>query len=458
MLITFFVTQNRYGQALSERKMATKRSYIIHIIRIFLIVLAFVSPIYKASSASQNRNKSRLRRKQQKIEFPSRSLHDVISNNLRISLGLNKNEEKENCNNNHQIMNVRNSVITYLPFWSIQITIAAVATTSGIHLLNLANRKRKQFQRNNKKGLKLAPTNQYLRAITFWSKAGPIVAHYKFTKKWLKFQNYPLEKRDEIWNQLHDEHAPQAYGILIQFRGLFVKLGQVLSARPDFMPQQYIEKFSSLQDALPPKPFDEIKKIVEASLKCNRNLDEGVQFNDIFESFDEIPLGSASIGQVHRAVLQSTYHRKMKANNEHSMRTYKGDPVVAVKVMHPAAEDQFRSDFNTLRLLCNIALPGWRPLMEELRTQMMSEFDYIDESKSLQEVRDNMDQSIYSKYIKIPEPVNPLCTKNVLVMELLNGKKLSDHMVDELATVFNGNIDLAQKLIRSKRKSECETQ
>ena len=81
--------------------------------------------------------------------------------------------------------------------------------------------------------------------------------------------------------------------------GLFIKVGQVASSRPDFMPHEYIEAFSSLQDKVPPYPGHQMKDIAVESLLH----DHGLHFDDIFESFDFLPLGSASIGQVHAASL-----------------------------------------------------------------------------------------------------------------------------------------------------------
>jgi predicted unusual protein kinase regulating ubiquinone biosynthesis (AarF/ABC1/UbiB family) len=76
---------------------------------------------------------------------------------------------------------------------------------------------------------------------------------------------------------------------------------------------------------------------------------------------------SASIGQVHKAKLTSKY----------------GGYTVAVKVMHPNAEDLFRNDLKVFRTLCKVALPGWEPILREFETQIMTEFDYGNEANNL---------------------------------------------------------------------------
>ena len=124
----------------------------------------------------------------------------------------------------------------------------------------------------------------------------------------------------------------------MNMEGLFIKVGQVMSSRPDFMPSVYIDYFSELQDNVPAYPTDEIKGIISTSLSKHFNL----TFHDVFEEFSEKPLGSASIGQVHSALLTDEFF---------NMNTdYSSGKKVAVKVMHIDAEDRFRNDFKILKV------------------------------------------------------------------------------------------------------------
>src|SRR5436190_19333390 len=83
---------------------------------------------------------------------------------------------------------------------------------------------------------------------------------------------------------------------LVELGPAYIKLGQVLSTRPDLLPKPYIEELEHLQDDVPPMPFEEIEKTIEEQLRA--------RISKLFESFEEKPLGSASLGQVHAAVLR----------------------------------------------------------------------------------------------------------------------------------------------------------
>lgn len=150
---------------------------------------------------------------------------------------------------------------------------------------------------------------------------------------------------------------------------------------------------------------------------------------------------SASIGQVHKAKLTPAY----------------GGDTVAVKVMHPNAENLFRNDFKVFRTLCKIALPGWDPILRELEMQMMTEFDYINEARNLKRVRENMARSPYANKVKVPEPMIDLCSKNLLVMEYLSGKKLADSIEEKLARILGGDVQMARRVLKAKQRTLFES-
>src|SRR5690606_34510307 len=109
----------------------------------------------------------------------------------------------------------------------------------------------------------------------------------------------------------------------------YVKLGQLLSTRPDLMPEPYIKALESLQDDVEAIPYSIIQQIVEE--------ETGQRISKAFESFDEEPLASASIGQVHRAVLRSGKH-------------------VAVKIQRPGIRKKFLEDLDTLKEMTDFAV------------------------------------------------------------------------------------------------------
>jgi aarF domain-containing kinase len=158
---------------------------------------------------------------------------------------------------------------------------------------------------------------------------------------------------------------------------------------------------------------------------------------------DHKALGSAAIGQCHRAILKSPWD---------STDGYEGGKIVAVKVMQPGAEQRFAHDFQIFRWLCRIALPGWKPILNEIQRQMKTEFDYRDEAKNLDEVRINMLASPYSDKVTVPQPIHSLCSKNLLVMEMLEGKKFSDAIEQRLSKAI-GSADAAKEFIRRRRET-----
>lgn len=263
------------------------------------------------------------------------------------------------------------------------------------------------------------------RCCYFWSHVGPIIVHYKFAKWWMKISNKGIARRDYVFDALHTKYSQPSLDVILHLRGLYVKIGQILSSRPDFMPKQYVEKFSELQDSIPQLPLSEIESIVRMSLK----KEKGLNYDDVFEFMDPIALGSASIGQVHKAVIRDQWVKAIGTRKQ---------KFVAVKVMHPGAKQRFTYDFQVFRWLCRVTLPGWKGFLDELERQVLTEFDYRDEAASLRDVRGNMAKSPYNSKVCVPEPLEYLCCEKVLVMEYLNGKKLVDVIADQLSQIFGG--------------------
>jgi aarF domain-containing kinase len=281
------------------------------------------------------------------------------------------------------------------------------------------------------------------RSIYFWTRAGPVVLHYKFTKWW--FTTHPTINRidrDIVYERLHNRYAPITYQIILHLRGLYVKMGQILSSRPDFMPIQYIQYFTKLQDSIPAIDTETIRKVAVEALQIHCS-DAYSEYASIV--FDPVPLGSASIGQVHRAVL-----RRKPSNNNKSDASQE----VAIKVMHKNAKQKFKTDFQVFRWLCRIAIPSWLSLLNALEEQVMTEFDYRREAQSLQTVRDSImhSSSRYRHRVCVPQPIHELCCENVLVMEMLHGKKLIDSIRDSLVDAFHNNTQQVDKFLEQRQK------
>jgi ubiquinone biosynthesis protein len=197
------------------------------------------------------------------------------------------------------------------------------------------------------------------------------------------------------------EHLRMA---LSELGGAFIKVGQALSTRPDFIPPDYIAEFSKLQDAAPPVPFEDI---------CQMICDElGASPEDIFEEFDPQPLASASIGQVHAGKLRS------------------GQSVI-VKVQRPDVAKQIEQDLEILSGMADWAeahtafgrdynLPA---LADEFAFTLRNELDYQREGENADRFRRNFagDHGIY-----VPRVYWEFTTDRVLTMERLEGIKVSE--------------------------------
>mgnify|MGYP000844113505 CR=1 FL=1 len=184
----------------------------------------------------------------------------------------------------------------------------------------------------------------------------------------------------------------------------FIKIGQALSTRPDMVPPAYLAALERMQDDVAPLPFEVIHDAVEDAL--------GVRISKVFETFDETPLGSASLAQVHRATLRDG--RK-----------------VAVKVQRPGIGEQIRDDLDTLARLAGgvdrvtevgrrVRFADW---VHEFRRTLLAELDYRIEAENLDRFDAHFD-SYPSLFV--PRPVWDLTRPRVLTMDLVEGTKVTD--------------------------------
>ncbi|CAM9270428.1 unnamed protein product [Discosporangium mesarthrocarpum] len=232
------------------------------------------------------------------------------------------------------------------------------------------------------------------RSSLFWSLTMPIYLHYRATQWWV--DGLSDEEQEAAYNPLHDQYAKSALDIILRLKGFYVKIGQMAATRADFLPHQYYDQVKTLQSEAPAEPFDYIRALVEKSLKQ--------PLESVFSSFDEEPLGAASIGQVHHATL-------------------KDGTQAVVKVMFPNVEEMFRSDMKTMKDFCTLAQPEHLSMLTEVERQFLTEFDFTEEAKNLALVRANM-RIAWNKEVIVPEPF--IATPEVLVMELVPGEKLVD--------------------------------
>ncbi|WP_026975958.1 ABC1 kinase family protein [Alicyclobacillus contaminans] len=199
--------------------------------------------------------------------------------------------------------------------------------------------------------------------------------------------------------------------VVEQLGPTFVKMGQIASLRSDLLPPDWIRELSRLQDEVPPMPMATVRRIVEAEL--------GDPFDAVFKQFSEVPVGSASIGQVHRAVLPT-------------------GETVAVKVQRPEMQSQIETDFDILMDLIHLAEKHFDwvrhyqldEVAAEFRHSLLNEMDYTVEARNATRIRGMFenDATVY-----IPKVYWDFTTSKVLTMEYVEGVKLSNPAALEAA-------------------------
>ncbi len=189
----------------------------------------------------------------------------------------------------------------------------------------------------------------------------------------------------------------------------FIKLGQILSTRPDQVGMPLAQELQKLQTAVASDNGQTVRATIEAEL--------GQPLDALFQDFDTTPVASASIGQAHRARLHS------------------GDDVV-VKVQHAGIRRRMEVDLDILAGLAQLAdrLPELRPYrpqatVAEFRRVVRRELDFAREARNLQQFSRNF---AGSPHVRIPRLYSKLSTARVLTMEWLDGMKLSDSAVQQL--------------------------
>ena len=183
----------------------------------------------------------------------------------------------------------------------------------------------------------------------------------------------------------------------------YIKLGQLLSSRPDLLPDVYIEELGKLVDEVPPVPFEQIQRVIAEELPA-----------DTFVRIDSEPLATASIAQIHTALLTS------------------GREVI-VKVRRPGIERQVQLDLDLLRSTAGLLeerseraqLLQARALADELEVHLRGELDLIEEASNAELVARLVES--YDDLV-VPSVIRPYVTEKVLVLERIEGRKVdTDH-------------------------------
>jgi ubiquinone biosynthesis protein len=188
----------------------------------------------------------------------------------------------------------------------------------------------------------------------------------------------------------------------------FIKLGQIASTRPDLLPPDVITELKKLQDDVPAVPFEDVKRVIETSL--------GAPLDKLFVSFDEKPLASASIGQVHRALLA----------------TPEGEQEVVVKVQRPNVGDTVIRDLELLHMMAAAierAIPETRiyspiGLVQQFDRSITAELNFTIEGENGERFAKNFDGTPQGELVRFPKVYKQVSSKHVLTLEFFDGLKV----------------------------------
>ncbi len=251
---------------------------------------------------------------------------------------------------------------------------------------------------SSKKHKSSFPQRRASRFLRLGSLTGRVSGSYIAEK--IREQFIPDERIEALKISTHIKNAQRIARTMGQLKGAVMKVGQMMSLQADLLPREFTSVLQTLQKDAPPVDFDVIAKQLKRQYGCSHT--------EVFETFDEEPYASASIGQIHKA-------------------TIAGGKEVVAKVQYPGVDKTIKSDLANLRAI--IKLTGFMGhvqeellrLFQEVKKRLEEEIDYRLEAKNLQTFatlfRDD-------PRVKVPKVYEEYSTRRVLVMEFLEADDL----------------------------------
>lgn len=248
-------------------------------------------------------------------------------------------------------------------------------------------------------------------------------------RKYARAGSERLEGADEL--DASPERVAEAQAVAADLERLgptFIKLGQLLSTRPDLLPEVHLDALARLQDKVEPFPFEEAVSIIERDL--------GVRVNKVFRSLDPKPVAAASLAQLHCGVLRD-------------------GRVVAVKVQRPGLREVIDDDMAAIGeaalFLDRHTSIGKRyefaRILDEFRRGLHSELDYTQEALNLRSLADNLRAF---DLLLVPSPLEDFSSARVLTMDYIPGRKIT--ALTPLALNELDGVPLADQLFRAYLK------
>jgi len=239
-----------------------------------------------------------------------------------------------------------------------------------------------------------------LRAARVYLLAGAAFADYQSVK--MRTQGVDEGERERAYERCHERTAALMRDGAASLGGLWIKVAQYVSSRPDIVPQAYCQALRGLQDGAPRSSWADVEAELAAGL--------GPEWRALFRSVEPEPISSASIAQVHAAVLHD-------------------DSRVALKVRHPDVRSMMEQDMENLRILTDFLVrfepeQDYRGIVREWLPAARQELDFRIEARNLEEVNRNLERANVRAIV--PEAVRGLVAENVLGMTFCEGFRITD--------------------------------
>ena len=257
-----------------------------------------------------------------------------------------------------------------------------------LHLLYFPNPMKKAY-----------PHSEQARFLRAYALTGRILLRY--SKLWLLSKVFGRGRMEDRRIKVHQKTAREIKENVLKLKGLFIKVGQMISIMTHFLPEAITKELEGLQDSIPPTPYTAIER---------RFLEEfHKKPSEIFAKFDETPIASASLGQVHLAWL---------ANGQK----------LAVKVQYPDTEEIVRIDLKILKRivgLLNVIFSdyGLKKIYAEVREVVLEELNFKTEGKNLEILSENLGSE---PHLLFPKVMWDYSSARVLTLEFMPGVKISN--------------------------------
>lgn len=220
---------------------------------------------------------------------------------------------------------------------------------------------------------------------------------------WLLFKGRLLGQKylQPRLTKLHVSSAFKLKESFLELRGLFIKIGQLVSILSSFLPEEFRKPLEEFQDRAPARPYEEIKKNVEVEL--------GKPIESLFDTFQEIPLASASIGQVHRAKLKSGEEVVVKIQHDHISKI---------------AEIDLQLFENVMKLVSSyFSMKGLEHVAAQVRQMIEEELNYSKEANYMAMINENL---LPLEKIIVPQLFPEFCTSKIITSQYFSGVKIND--------------------------------